>query len=594
MVHTEFEGYGCTMLQIVSGRFFGSGPIEEMESDAILYSNLTWILPIRTKVMELRPADLWHSAGLASYVLRYTNRHERRPGDALVLAAADEAVDQFRLLASFWFKAFFHPDRTHVEILCRSKPRSPLDAGVPRSLVPRFFSEGLAASASEAEGLVTFVAKVLAMPRQKYRLALACVAGFFNALETIGTNFELGYSLLVYVLEALGQGARDYIPTWPDYEPLVKDRLDPILAQIDSASATQIRSALLSSAQPKLTKRFVGFVTEHVTNEFFTTGAEGVSRAVPRSQLERALLNLYKARSGFVHELRKVRQQIRYAALSGPTTDLIVWQHEPYLTMAGLVRLTHHVLTNFIARQEVLESEDWPEWRSELPGLMRLEMAPQYWIWQAEGFTAEQGPARLAGLLSHLLQTFGSKAPTIPNMAPVMEMIELLVPTCRGADRPTLVVLYLLYHSITGNLGPESEKFLRENATCLEGGGIEMLAVWPLLHEDDPEWGIEGCVAVFENYMKRRYRPHALSLPLAFEISIMAQIANRFLAIGDAESFIKWVDRSTLEAAGRRDLQDYMCRCKAETRRIDPRVLLGIVKTDGQPETLPQEPTTSA
>jgi hypothetical protein len=196
------------MLQIISGRFFGSGPVEEMESDAILYSNLSWMFPIRTTVMELRPADLWHSAGLASYVVRYTNRNERRPNDALVLAAADEAVDQFRLLTSFWFKAFFHPDRTHVELLCRTKSRSSLDSRVPRSFVPRFFSEGLSATATEAEGIRKFVTKVLAMPRQSYRLTVACIAGFFDALETIGTNFELGYSLLVYVLEALGQGAR--------------------------------------------------------------------------------------------------------------------------------------------------------------------------------------------------------------------------------------------------------------------------------------------------------------------------------------------------------------------------------------------------
>jgi hypothetical protein len=544
--------------------------------------------------MELRPADLWRSTGLASYVVRYTNRHEQRPGDGLVLAAADEAVDQFRLLTSFWFRAFFHPDRTYLEVLCRSKPRSPLDAETPRSLVPRFFTDGLHASASEVEGLVTFVAKVLAMPRRKYRLALACLAGFFNALETIGTNFDLGYSLLVYVLEALGQGAREYTPTWQDYEPLVKDRLDRVLARIDSDAATQIRAALLSSAQLKLTKRFMEFVSEHVSDEFFTTGAIGVTRALPRSQLERALLNLYKARSGFVHELRKVRQQIRHAALSGPTTDLIVWEHEPYFTMAGLVRLTHHVLANFIARQEVLETEDWPEWRSELPGSIRLEIAPQYWIWQTEGFTAEHGPVRLAGFLSHLLRTFGSGAPTVPNMAPVMEMIELLVPTCRGADRRALLVLYLLYHSVTRSLGSESERFLRENAAYLEECEIEMLAVWPLLHEDDPEWPIERCVAAFENYMKRRYRPQALSLPLAFEIAITAQIASRFLALGEMESFIRWVDRATLDAAGRRDLQDYLCRCKTETRRIDPRVLLGIVKTDGQPENLPAEPTTSA
>lgn len=171
------------MLQIISGRFFGSGPVEEMESDAILYSNLSWIFPIRTGVMELRPADTWRAHGLSSYVVRYTNRYQRRPNDVMILAGADDAVDQFRLLTSFWFRAFFHPDRAHVELLCRPKSRTSLDQAVPRLFVPRFFSDGLSGTAKEADGLGPFVAKVLAMPRSRYRLTIACIGGFFLALE---------------------------------------------------------------------------------------------------------------------------------------------------------------------------------------------------------------------------------------------------------------------------------------------------------------------------------------------------------------------------------------------------------------------------
>jgi hypothetical protein len=220
---------------------------------------------------------------------------------------------------------------------------------------------------------------------------------------------------------------------------------------------------------------------------------------------------------------------------------------------------------------------------------MHLEMAPQHWIWQADGFKPEHSPARLGGFLAHLLQTFSSKAPTIPNMAAVMEKIKGFVPTCREADRQTMMVLYLLCHSATRSLGPESEKFLKNEGTSLEECGIATLAVWPLFHEHDPEWAIDRCIVVFEECLKKRYGPNALCLPLAFEIAIMAQIANRFLDSGDPESFVTWIDRSTLEAAGRRGLQEYLNRCKSEARRIDPRVLLGIVTIDR-----PQGPTMPA
>jgi hypothetical protein len=564
------------MLQIISGRFFGTGHIEEMDSDAILYSNLSWVLPIRTEVMELRPADLWRSHGLSSYVVRYTNRYERRPSDAMVMAGSDEAVDQFRLLTSFWFKAFFHPDHSHIELLCRPKSRSPLDQAVPRLFVPRFFTDGLLATAAEAEGLGKFVAKVLAMPRSRYRLSIACVAGFFSALEAIGTNFDLAYSLLVYVLEALGQKADGYVPAWHDYDQPVRERLETVFAQIGPAAAAQIQSALLGSAHLKAMKRFVGFVTNQITESFFTTEAAGVNSALPKSQLERALRNLYNARSSFVHELTSVRQQLRISAFSTPATDMIVWQHEPYLTLAGLVRLTHHVLTTFIARQDALEREDWLEWRSELPGTIRVNLPPQFWIGQAEGFVAEQAHARFAGLLAHLAETLRSNQRTTPDMAGVMTMIEKLVPTCHEKDRTALVILHWLYHKMTGYQGPDSETFLKEYEKHLEACSVEMLAVWPLFYHEDPRWTGEECVAAFEGYRRRRYCANALQLPVAFETAIMAQIANRYLGGGDPKSFVEWADRSTLDAAGRRDLQEYLSSCKRDLRRINPRVLIGI------------------
>ena len=195
------------MLQIISGRFFGEGQIEVMESDAILYSNLSWVGPIKTGVAELRPVE-GPGRAVLSYVVRYHNRYEKRPGDRMLLANADEAIDQFRLLCSFWFRAFFHPDRNHVELLCRAGPRNAQDNTIPRSFVPRFFDPGVLAAYTEATGFVQFVAKVLAMPRQKYKLVTACLTTFFDALEAIGTNFDLAYSMMVYLLEAMCQSER--------------------------------------------------------------------------------------------------------------------------------------------------------------------------------------------------------------------------------------------------------------------------------------------------------------------------------------------------------------------------------------------------
>ena len=91
----------------------------------------------------------------------------------------------------------------------------------------------------------------------------------------------------------------------------------------------------------------------------------------------------------------------------------------------------------------------------------------------------------------------------------------------------------------------------------------------------------------FEDYSSSRHRANALHLPVVFEIAIMAQIANSYLVSGDLNHFVDWLDRSTLEAAGRPDLQEYLSLCKRDARSIDPRVLIGLKKPTSAQELSP-------
>jgi hypothetical protein len=87
---------------------------------------------------------------------------------------------------------------------------------------------------------------------------------------------------------------------------------------------------------------------------------------------------LYIARSGFVHQLTKVREQLRHAGLQAATADYFQWEQKPYLTFAGLVRLTRHVIGAFIDRQKSSDRETYPNWRNEVPGIILVHFAPQY------------------------------------------------------------------------------------------------------------------------------------------------------------------------------------------------------------------------
>src|ERR1700728_1719374 len=190
------------MLQISTGRFFVDGlPINEQESDTILYSNYSWIAPIKTKAGELRPVDVYSSA-ISSYVLRYTNRYQpKQPKDVLVMPPGEEIVEQFRLFAAFHFQAFFHVDASYVEGLCRGIPRNVTDRSLPAVFVPKFFGARRAGTFVEVTRFVAFLDRVISMPRTTYLRLIPCITGFLEGLEAVGKNFDLAYTLMVYALE---------------------------------------------------------------------------------------------------------------------------------------------------------------------------------------------------------------------------------------------------------------------------------------------------------------------------------------------------------------------------------------------------------
>jgi hypothetical protein len=151
----------------------------------------------------------------------------------------------------------------------------------------------------------------MGLPRKKYNLFMLCLGVYFDALEAIGTNFDLAYSMYVYLLEALSKGYAP-APTWSDYDPGVKARLETELDTIDTGTARNIKDILVMSTHLRLTKDFLDFVTDHVTDNFFTTEAEHIRHALPKSELRRVLMNLYKSRSGYVHSLKELEKELRH------------------------------------------------------------------------------------------------------------------------------------------------------------------------------------------------------------------------------------------------------------------------------------------
>jgi len=540
------------MLQIISGKFFQSEDRYRYDGKGILFGNYRWYEPIETCVATLEPVDIIGS--VTSYVVSYVNQIEKpgKGGPGTLLRTGDaEIVEHFRLLSIMGLQAYFHHDRESVAIACRKQPLSMSDH-VPSFFVPRFFHSSVQGTKDAVESFAIYVEKIIGLPRNVYRAVLAAHKGLADALEVSDHNIDLAYSLLVFALESLSQTFDDYSPTWDDYPREVTSALDPILKNLEDSIAKDIRHALLRDRNLKLQKRFVDFVSTHLRKSFFIEEAPVKRRALRKAELARALKNAYGMRSKYTHQLQPIHELLRTSGFAA--SEVILWKHQPILTLAGLVRLVRHVICSFVARQESLKKENI-DWRSELPGIVRVEVASQYWIWRHETFQPENATEKLEGFLQQIESAHVSGG-SLADLRDLMGVYEKILPRVDGIRKLRMFVLYYAYSLIIQDDGrTENHKtFIAKHERLLEECSIEaMLAL--LFVENKWPWEPRDLVKQWNLYQKQRYDIPGLAIPPSLEILLQVGIAEAYLEAGSTQRHSMWLGSALLDASGKPSLQ---------------------------------------
>lgn len=539
------------MLQIISGKFFTGNDRYVHDGKGITFTNYSWVQPIKTCVATLEPVDT--SGSVASYVIGYTNQIEKQEGSfALVRTGDSDVVEQFELLCTFGLRAFFHQDRSNVAVNCRDKPLSSGDKHVPNLFVPRFFTPQLRGTSGEAEGFVALVDKVIALRRSVYLSVMACLRNFAHALQLVGHNIDLSYTLLVYSLESLSQEFDAYEPIWSDYRDEIRIPLEHILDGVPPDIAESIRATLLRNSNLKLQRRFTDFVASHVKDTFFAQDAPRGNNVLRKSELSIALRNAYNTRSQYVHQLVPIQEQLKVPQLA--KGDVFRWDNSPYLNIAGLVRLSHHVIMEFIRSQDRVEREEIA-WRDQLPGVVRLKMAPQYWIWKHEEFKPEEATAKLSGFLSQF-ETVMLTDTSLTDIRPLLEKYKPLLPNVKKRVKVQMLATIFLWNQVISpdDRMPNWEKTIEQYQKVLNECSIETMLIWLLTKQDWP-WVPEDCAEYWGAYDARRFRKGGLSIPPLMELSLMAWIANAHKLKGQDQEHSMWMRAAVLDAAGRPDVQ---------------------------------------
>ncbi|MFL5330487.1 MAG: hypothetical protein ACJ8C4_16410 [Gemmataceae bacterium] len=388
-------------------------------------------------------------------------------------------------------------------------------------------------------------------------------------------NFDIAYSLLVYLLEALSNASDDvFVPTWDDFDEGQRKKIDKVCERIDAQAAQDLRTILTNNQHLKLSKRFVDFVMSHVRDAFFTTEARGQQWTIRKGDLPRLLKNLYTTRSGFVHDLQEAIENVRHLTLE-PNCETLRSRHDVFMSYAGLIRLVRHVLVSFVSSAPKLETEPI-EWREQLPGIITAEMAPEYWIHKTQGFAEEFAKHRFSGFVAYFMDLLTRPTATMTLLRPIVDLIAQVLPNSKPENQPALVGMFWLYNGliVQNKAVPDWEKTVDQYANAATTARIEYLAVATLFRGRMRYTGSE-CESAYREYALHRYKLKAVNLPPRLETGIVCDIANFYLEEGNEEAQRRLLSEAITDMGGVEDIQSLLTGHRDTGTAVDVRAFLG-------------------
>lgn len=537
------------MLQIISGKFFNGLEKHECIAKGILYSNCTWYGPINTAIGTLESVE--GSGDISGFVFTYKNQIEKK--GPLVRCGDEEIVEQMKVICAFGLKSYFSEYREQVIRVCSPIKSKNTRGGQPNQFIEKTVELNKHLKTETVSKFQLLVEKIISLERSKYNKVIITLRTILNSIEVVTYNTDLAYSMLIYCIESLSKEFEASNATWVNWEQSSKQKLDAIFQEIDTEKAENIKATLVKGQHFKLQQQFLAFSKHHVNDTFFVEECAEATRSLRKSQLVPALKNAYQMRSKFVHTLKPVQEHIMNPAFG--QNDIFTFSDIPYLTYSGLFRLTNHIIESYILSLPSFKSEKF-DYQKELPGILTMELAPQYWISKTESFTAENASKRLSGLLTQL-----ETEKTITDLSALMTKVQEIFFQSSPKYRPLLMAFYTLYNSILRkDLRLDNwHLFVSKNQKYLEEKVIENLVVKTIVGGDI--WCLDDCIKIYENYQKNRFKKYSLSLSPFREAVLLANLANYAHSECRCQKFNLFIKIAVTELAGKVRMQEYLMDC---------------------------------
>jgi hypothetical protein len=509
-------------------------PLHSTVHREVLYTNRNFL---RSDLVVLPVGEIAPSTGnepVSTVTVSVTEHLEAEYPDGtdsiLIATSGTDLIDALADVLSFGLNAVFSRDGDLVKRLVPDSLDESSRSSASKLFRNTFDSHRFVPEA-ELDELWRFMVQLLAFKRSHFEAAMRAIRRIVRATQRAVSDPTLAYVDFVAALESLSEGTDVPTPTWDRLDGRKRRVVNAALDGADVELADRVREAVMEAERLGFGNRFVAFVMNNVSLDFFRTEATGAVRPIRGADLERTLKLAYGVRSLNVHELEELPPE---AWVIGDRADTV---SPPgmgtMLSLEGLSRLSRHVVKSYVDRApaEVDQSFDW---RASLPGQLRMQLAPQYWIWNGEGFGHESADRYFSGFVGHFTDTLAGRSDGVTDMRAVLERIEQLLPgTAEGPAKVLMVAIYFLWHDALppDDHRPGADAILAKYKHVLQQSEIASFVVG-LLSGQMPEWTVDDWYALATDRRSQRETARHLELPPTFDATLQVMAAERLIEAG--------------------------------------------------------------
>lgn len=505
------------MLQVSTGIYFRDGvELYETEHRRPMFCNLQLVGrdQVDIGIGSMSPETSLATDGATALWVSVVERLEATRPDGtdefLVSTGGEEIYEDLAAILSFAFNAVFDLDHDRARRLIRERSRRPRTRR--GAFIGRMFESDLRVTDEEIDEAKAFIGQLLALSRPEYERALRAIKGIVNAARRCVEDPTQAYTDYVASLEALSEGFDPPGLDWERLDSRKRKILEPALQDLSPEQAAHLQAVILEVERAGSKHRFVEFVRHHLTPDFYREELPPHVHPIRPTSLPRALARAYQVRSESVHSLKELVPEAW--VLSDGAHTVSPAGGDLMLTHEGIHRVCLHVVRSFVS-QGPTEVDESYNYRENLPNVVRMQLAPQYYMWRPENMTALTAPERLDEVVSIFIEVLSKREEHLSaDMRPALERIEeLLNGPMDAAPRRAMLAIYFLWHWLTHPdlHRPDSQTWMEVAVAELNGPSLESLTVAAVIGQQ-PHWSVdEWCDLAEDRHddLKRR-RPQPI------------------------------------------------------------------------------------